>query len=307
MSTEIGITVHGLSSAASAIELIDSSGISESSKRKYTKALGDYLEYGQLTNPHALANYANQLPTSTARHLQAAVSKWATLQKKQLRNMATPDNLAHVQAMMFRLDGIGEAIEVKATKGEKAHIWLTPIEQDKLLATVANGSLISKRDEVLIRLMLATGLRRNEVTTVKFSDVVTMGTVPVLEVIGKGSKRRQIPIGSKLASFLENWRNIIESPRGGAVLRSVSQSNKIGDSLSGVSVYRIVNKYGRIIGKDELAPHDLRRTFAENLRRNGIDIVTISSQLGHESIETTKRYLNVDVDLSVIGADYLSW
>jgi site-specific recombinase XerD len=73
------------------------------------------------------------------------------------------------------------------------------------------------------------------------------------------------------------------------------------------SIFRIVRRYGRAIGKPKLAPHDMRRTFAENLQRNGHDVVTINSLLGHESIETTRRYLNVDVDLTAVGADLLPW
>ena len=68
-----------------------------------------------------------------------------------------------------------------------------------------------------------------------------------------------------------------------------------------------MNQYGRQIEKPTLAPHDLRRTFAENVRRNGVDLATISKLLGHESIETTMRYLNHRVDTAVVPADYLPW
>ena len=250
--TTISVPAFGADKTA-VLSLIDSANVKPITKAQYARAIAGYLEYGSITDPNTLANYANQLSPSTARHLQAAVSKWATMQKKQLRNMATPDNLAHIQAMMYRLDGIGEAIEVKSVKGDKAHIWLTGVEQDKILELVTNGSLISKRDEVLIRLLLATGLRRNEATAVCFDNIVSLGSVPILEVVGKGDKRRQIPIGSKLADFLEDWRLTIKSDVNGRILRSVSQSKEIGESISGVSVYRIVNKYGRLIGKEALA------------------------------------------------------
>ncbi len=157
---------------------------------------------------------------------------------------------------------------------------------------------------MVLRLLLGAGLRRSEAAAVTFTAVKQMGAMPVLEVMGKGKKQRIIPIGSRLENLLQQWRDRVGD---GTILRSVNQRQEIGNSLSDVSIFRIVRGYGRSIGKPQLAPHDLRRTFAENLRRNGADIATISTLLGHESVETTMRYLNVNVDLSVVGADYLPW
>ncbi len=120
----------------------------------------------------------------------------------------------------------------------------------------------------------------------------------------KGKKQRIIPIGSRLAGLLDDWHNVVGN---GFILRSVNQRHEIGDSLSDVSVFRIVRGHGRGIDKPELAPHDVRRSFAENLRQNRVDLPTISNLLGHELVETTMRYLNADVDLSVVAADFMPW
>jgi integrase len=54
-------------------------------------------------------------------------------------------------------------------------------------------------------------------------------------------------------------------------------------------------KAGDAIGKPSLAPHDLRRTCAMQLYNQNVKTEVISLLLGHESVETTIRYLNVKV------------
>jgi integrase/recombinase XerC len=67
-----------------------------------------------------------------------------------------------------------------------------------------------------------------------------------------------------------------------------------GGSLFCVSkrtLQRNVPTLGAQIGVPDLTPHWLRYTFAKRLEKNGTPLETIRDLLGHESIETTKRYL----------------
>ena len=67
--------------------------------------------------------------------------------------------------------------------------------------------------------------------------------------------------------------------------------------MSAQALFNLARKYGSLIGKPDLAPHDLRRTYAQIAYEAGVPITQISRLLGHESIETTQRYLNLDLDL----------
>ena len=69
----------------------------------------------------------------------------------------------------------------------------------------------------------------------------------------------------------------------------------------------MARKYGKAIGKPELAPHDLRRTYAQIAYEAGVPITRISRLLGHESIETTQRYLNLELDLETTASDFVPW
>jgi integrase len=66
-----------------------------------------------------------------------------------------------------------------------------------------------------------------------------------------------------------------------------------------------VSKAGAAIGKPDLAPHDLRRTYAQLGYEAGVPITQISKLLGHANVATTQRYLNLDLDLSTTVSDFI--
>ena len=73
-----------------------------------------------------------------------------------------------------------------------------------------------------------------------------------------------------------------------------------------MGIFHVVNSAGAAIGKDNLAPHDLRRTYAQLGYEAGVSITQISKLLGHASVSTTQRYLNLELDLEVTVSDFVS-
>ena len=71
------------------------------------------------------------------------------------------------------------------------------------------------------------------------------------------------------------------------------------------TIFQIVRKHCAKIGMPKLDPHDLRRTFAQIGYEAGVPITQISKQLGHSSIKTTQRYLNMDLDLVTTISDFI--
>jgi integrase len=80
---------------------------------------------------------------------------------------------------------------------------------------------------------------------------------------------------------------------------------KLGGSMSSVAIFQLVRKYGEMIGIPELAPHDLRRTFAQLGYEAGVPITQISVLLGHSSVATTQKYLNLNLDLETTVSDFI--
>lgn len=76
------------------------------------------------------------------------------------------------------------------------------------------------------------------------------------------------------------------------LLRSVAiNGTTLGAALSPSAIHSIVHRYGRSIGIADLAPHDLRRTYARLSRLGGAPLETIQHSLGHTSVKTTEIYV----------------
>ena len=215
-------------------------------QRVYKAAIERYLNHGHsLTDTAALATYAADLSPSAQSHLRAAVNLWVKQAIVFAKAQATPETVDETQALIWRLESLTTVIKTEAAKGEKAHIWLTLLEQEKLLNLVDGETTIGQRDNVLLRLLLGAGLRRAEAAALTFEEVVVMGETTVLDIQGKGKRKRVIPIGQRLGLLLQRWG---ESVGDGLVLRSVKRGGEVGASLSDVSIFRRVRELGAKMG-----------------------------------------------------------
>ena len=87
--------------------------------------------------------------------------------------------------------------------------------------------------------------------------------------------------------------------------RAVNKGGRIvGQGMTAQSVFETVEQYGRRIGM-EIAPHDLRRTFAKLAHKGHAALEQIQISLGHASIQTTERYLGIEQDLTDAPCDHL--
>ena len=282
-----------------------------STKHQYIKAIQNYLATGEsLTDPQALTEYALTVGSSTRSFLATAVTRMAQELELLAKGSATPENIAVIQAAVFRTQALQSAIKIQQPQGEKAHTWLTCHEAEQLLEACyrrPNGKkefeIYSLRDRLAIGLMMAAGLRREEAASLQFSDIVKQDKRYVLNVTGKGAKSRVVPISARLAEAIVDWQFLIDTE--GLILRSLGRNRIPGESISTTGLYNLVQKRGAMIGKPDLQPHDLRRTYAELGRRAGVPISQISKLLGHASIETTQEYLNIELDLDSTISDFV--
>lgn len=145
----------------SIITLIESNPkLAPSTKKQYTKAISQYLETGySLTDAEALTHYAQSLSKSSRVFLKAAVRLWGDDVALKAKGQATPENIAAVQATIYRIEALNEAIKVEVPKGQKAHTWLTQSEVKSLLDSCNTRTIQGKRDKIMLGLLLGAGLR----------------------------------------------------------------------------------------------------------------------------------------------------
>lgn len=278
--------------------------LAPTTQAKYRRVLALYLATGErLTNAQALAEFANTLSQSRQAQLRAAVNLWANASIRIVQSQATPDNLAEVDATIHRLTALKTAVHPRPQKGRKLHTWLTRDQVEALLMIDCDG-LRNLRDKVALSLMVGAGLRREEAAALRLADVRAVPGRYVLQVKGKGSKERTVPISVAMSQLIVTWQRRA-GIHDGFLLRSIAQNGTLGDSLSAVSLFKIVQAHGQRIGLPNLAPHDLRRTYAQFGYENGVDIGEISRLLGHSSIRTTQRYLNLEMNLVHTISDHV--
>jgi len=79
----------------------------------------------------------------------------------------------------------------------------------------------------------------------------------------------------------------------------------MGESITPQAIRDIVAGYSEKLENQGIAPHDLRRTFAKLAHKGGSPIDQIQLSLGHDSIQTTEKYLGVEQDLTDAPCDHL--
>ena len=176
--------------------------------------------------------------------------------------------------------------------------FLSQGDADKLLNQVtppaAGKGYLYLRDYLIIALLYATGMRREELANVKLSDIDL--STGIVTVYGKGNKIRQVPMGETTLEDLKRYlplRRKLTEDKGTATQNLVL--NRDGLPLSVRSIDRLVRKFGRLGGLD-FTPHTLRHSFATHLLENGADLLLIKEILGHSSLSTTQKYTHVTAE-----------
>lgn len=299
-------------SGAGILASIERADLADSTKKKYSGVMKGYLDTGG--DPYdagQLAAYADGLSASQKAFLSAVVTTYTKAMVSYAKSVATPDNVDNIQATIWRAEALQDAVQPEKSKGgQKTHTWLSQAQVKELLDT-CDDDLIGRRDRLALGLMVAAGLRRAEAVTLTFSDVKLQpvrGKIrAVLAIEGKGGpkggKSRTVPVSDALAAAIDAWSVVVGGE--GRILRSLNQRKELRDDMSAVALFYIVQAHGAGIGKPELAPHDLRRTYAQLGHEAGIPITQISKLLGHASIATTQRYLNLELNLETTVSDFI--
>jgi len=287
---------------------IDRADLQPTTRAKYKREIECLLSAGvDPMNFQALQLYADDLKSSRKAFLKSGLRLLSLGYERTLKAGATDRNVKKIQAGIMRLESMRGAVIVPAHKGTKAHTWLSPAEVKQITA-LCDDSLTGRRDWIVLGLLLGAGLRREELAGLKFtamkSQPTKRGARWVLDVKGKGAKDRVIPIKPILAQRLREWQQIAGSEY---IARAMVRKSKtqIADSMSAVAIFQLVDKYGKKIGKPGLAPHDLRRTYAQLGYNAGVSITQMSVLLGHSSVATTQRYLDLSLDLETTASDFI--
>ncbi len=168
-------------------------------------------------------------------------------------------------------------------------------EMQRLFESVDFGDDFSGvRDQLIIELLYATGMRRAELISLKFESVNIKKKQ--LKVVGKRNKERIIPFNIELAKLLQKYFQLRGSEFMSKANNFLLLTNK-GQPLYEAFVYRKVKKYlGSVTSLEKNSPHILRHTFATHLLNNGAELNAVKELLGHASLAATQVYTHNSLD-----------
>lgn len=191
-------------------------------------------------------------------------------------------------------------------EGRRTGNWLMREEAQAWLNEPDTQTLQGMRDRALLAILLGCGLRRAEAAALSFSDIQQReGRWVLVDLLGKRDKLRSVPVPTWAKAAVDAWSAACGVTEG-YVFRAVNKGDKVqGEGITAQAIRNIVAGYAMRIGPNGIAPHDLRRTFAKLAHKGGAALDQIQLSLGHESIQTTEKYLGVEQDLTDAPCDHL--
>jgi site-specific recombinase XerD len=173
------------------------------------------------------------------------------------------------------------------------------LTREEMLAVLGQPgkSWTSRRDHLLLAMLYNTGARVSEIIGVRVADVVLDGAACV-HLHGKGRKQRAVPLWKTTVTELRGWLRASPSLRGEHPLLP----NRSGHAMTRVNAQQrleiavaraAVQQPGLL--KKRISPHTIRHTTAMHLLQSGVAFNVIALWLGHESPNTTHRYVEADL------------
>jgi len=163
----------------------------------------------------------------------------------------------------------------------------------RLLTQPDSSEPLGARDQAMIELLYATGIRVSELVSLKTSQINLQGDY--LTVQGKGAKVRMVPFGKCARECLLSYLKQVR-PK---LLRGEASPflflTRSGKPLTRQGFWKLIRRYALAAGiEKKVTPHTLRHSFATHLLEGGADLRSVQSMLGHSDISTTQIYTHLN-------------
>ena len=172
---------------------------------------------------------------------------------------------------------------------------------DPAVAGRANTPALAARDAAIVELLYGSGLRSSELLGL---DVLphagaagwvdlSVAEEATAHVLGKGGKRRSVPVGRAAVAALQAWlaqRDALAAPGERALFVSQRGTRLVPHQLRN----RLQAQARRAGLPTAVHPHMLRHSYASHLLQSSGDLRAVQELLGHASISTTQVYTRLD-------------
>ncbi len=220
----------------------------------------------------------------------------ASLRDRSLSNATIATYIRHIKVF---LHWVSEELEItynlsriRTPRVPKKNVHL--YTEDEILKifelATAETEWMTLRNKAALALMLDSGLRRNEVCNIE-TDRMDL-ELHLLDIDGKGSKSRVVPIGNTSAELIRQYLSCCPFDTSRYLF-----VNRYGKRFTNNAMKLMVNKLAKQL-PFQLSCHRLRHNFATNYcidmydEKGAMDAYALQTLLGHSEFETTKRYLH---------------
>jgi len=282
-----------------------------------TKQFLDYLEIEKNRSPRTRDNYEfylgrflefvgdvepKDVTDDKVREYRLFLNRFADERGEPLKKNTQNYHLIALRAFLKYLS----KRDIKSLAPEKVELGKMPERQvdfldgDDLARLLAaplkhtDDPLTALRDKAILELLFSTGLRVSELCALKRENVNLKRDE--FTVRGKGSKLRVVFLSeeSKAALTKHLEKRVDVSPFLFVRHDRAVAKNAASASLTPRSIQRLIDRYSRAAGiTKNVTPHTMRHSYATDLLRNGADIRSVQSMLGHSSITTTQIYTHI--------------
>ena len=286
----------------------------------------DHLRVERALSPHTLSAYATDLAklgrfaeergvTSPSGLDLGLITGWLSLLAKEglgarsaARHLSALRGLSKFLVREGLLENDPTTLTARPRLGRRLPRALGETELLRLLETPDTSTLRGLRDRAMLSVTYAAGLRVSELVRLELGDIdLKRGVVSAL---GKGSKRRLVPLGEVALEHLEAYlaardaddAERAKKPRRKAAATPEKHAQLVfrsprGGALTRQAFWKIVGQHARAAGlRGGAHPHQLRHSFATHLLRGGADLRSVQTLLGHAHVVTTEIYTHVSRD-----------
>ncbi len=271
----------------------------------------DFLKYEKNASPHTISAYRRDL-LQFKNYLKNKNLNWeqadnivirgflAVLYEKKVKKSTSSRKLAAIRSFyqfcIQRKWMADNPAKIVATPKQEKTVpsFLTEEEMAEFLDFPRSGKVLDLRDNAMLELLYASGIRVSELIGLNFEDLNFEERL--IRVKGKGKKERMIPFGKTAEERLRIYISRRMMINKGKIDEEALFLNYRGQRLSTRSVERTVSFYiQRSAVRRKISPHSLRHSFASHLLSRGADLRIIQELLGHESLATTQKYTHMDL------------
>lgn len=271
-----------------------------------------YLQYEKRYSKHTLIAYENDISQyQTFLNQTDKVFSTATHKDIRLWTISLMDDQTEARSINRKISSIRSFYKYALKEGQitenpvlkvqnpktakKLPVFISEQKMDALLdSDEFPDTFEGIRDKLVIELLFATGIRLNELVTLKQHDVLPVEKT--IKVLGKRNKERIIPLNLTVSNYLAVYIEAKKKENFEYVSDFLITTTKGAQAYSKL-IYRIVKKYlERISTQAKKSPHILRHSFATSLLNNGADINAIKDLLGHANLAATQVYTHNSIE-----------